>query len=426
MVRRVSVVSVRGPLEGVADRFGEELTARGYTPLSAANQLRLLAHLSRWVESESLTVAELTEATLDRFLAARREAGYTGWLSRRGLGPLVGMLRAEGLIPAAPVPEQSGLEVLLAEFALFLRSERGLAEATIESRCRVARRFLAGSDGEVAGLTAAEVAAYVASACPSMGVGTAKLEVTGLRSVLRFLHVSGRVEMDLSPAVLGAAGWRHTGLPKALAETEVVALFAACDPGRPSGRRDRAILGLLVRLGLRRSEVARLCLEDIDWRAGEVTIAGKGSRVERLPLPVEVGEALVDYLQHERPPRTAERVVFLNPRVPLGPMTGGAVGGVVQQLARRAGLGSIGAHRLRHTAATRMLRAGADLVEVGQLLRHRNLSTTTIYAKVDLDRLHRLARPWPRPVVADDERARRRRSLALPWPVPVRFGEVAA
>lgn len=412
MTSRVSVVTVRGPLAGVAGRFKAVLEAQGYTPLSAANQLRLLAHVSRWMESESVTLAELTDAELDRFLAARRAAGYTGWLSRRGLVPLVGLLRDEGLVPAAASPVGSWLDVLVESYVVFLRDERGLAAATVGGRVRIARRFLAARGG-VAGLSAAEVSAYVASTCPSMGVGTAKLEVTGLRSLLRFLHVSGHVEADLSPVVLGAAGWRQAGLPKALADQEMAALLAACDPGRPTGRRDRAIVCLLARLGLRRVEVARLGLDDIDWRAGEVTIVGKGSRNERLPLPVDVGEALVDYLRHERPPHSGLRAVFVNARVPHGPMTSAAVGAVVQNLARRAGLGPIGAHRLRHTAATGALRAGADLVEVGQLLRHRHLSTTAIYAKVDLDRLGLLARPWP---TAESDPAAGLRSLAQAWP----------
>lgn len=414
MVKRVPVVVVHGPLAGLAGRFGEALTAAGYTSLSAANQLRLMAHVSRWMASESIRVGELTDELLDRFLVVRRDAGYTCWLSRRGLGPLVELLRSEGVMAEVAVSAPSAVDVLVAEFAVYLRQERGLAVATIEGRLRIARRFLA-SCGDPAPLDAVAVSAYVASTCPSTGVSTAKLVLTGIRSLLRFLHVSGRLAVDLSPVVLAAAGWRHTGLPKGLSDAEVSALLAECGPDRPSGRRDRAILLLLVRLGLRRVEVARLQVGDIDWRAGELTVIGKGNRLERLPLPVEVGEALVDYLRLDRPRDLSSRAVFVSLRAPYGSLSGPAVGGVVQYLADKAGLGPIGPHRLRHTAATSVLRSGADLVEVGQLLRHRHLSTTAIYAKVDLIRLRQLARPWP---TTTDTIGDLRR-LAQPWPLAV-------
>ncbi len=412
MVKRASVVVVNGPLAGLADRFGEALTALGYTPLSAANQMRLMAHVSRWMAAESVAIGELTDEMLDRFVVARREAGYTHWLSRRGLVPLVGLLRREGVIPAASVPAPTGVDLLVAEYAVFLREERGLAAVTIDGRLRIARRFLTSCGGP-GSLDAPGVSSYVTSTCPSMGVSTAKLELTGVRSLLRFLHVSGRVDVDLSPVVLGAAGWRHTGLPKGLSEGEVAALLAGCDPARRAGRRERAIVLLLVRLGLRRVEVARLEVGDIGWRAGEITVTGKGNRRERLPLPVDVGEALVDYLRLDRPRAITCRAVFVKLRAPHGPLSGTGVSAVVQNVARRAGLGPIGPHRLRHTTATAVLASGADLVEIGQLLRHRNLSTTAIYAKVDLVRLRRLARPWPAP---DPDPLGRLRRLTLAWP----------
>jgi integrase/recombinase XerD len=424
MVSKLSVVEVTGPLAGVADRFGEALAEQGYTPLSAANQLRLLAHLSRWMSAEALVPAELGDGELERFLEARRRAGYVCWLSWRGLQPLVGVLRAEGVIPCPPVPVPSAMDVLLAEFVEFLCVEKGLAASTAAGRERVARRFLTNVDIE--GLSAAAVVAYVGRTCQGVAVATAKLKLTGLRSLLRFLHVSGRVDADLSVAVLGAAGWRDTGVPKGLTDDQVAALLAACDLGRPPGRRDRALVLLLVRLGLRRGEAAGLRLDDIDWRAGELTITGKATRVERLPLPVDVGEALTDYLVHERRAASGPREVFLRVTAPHGPLTAEAVGSAVRNLAARAGLGPVGAHRLRHTAAMAMLRHGADLVEIGQVLRHRNLSTTAIYAKVDLVRLRRLTRPWPRPAVVEADLERQRRSLAPPWPHRVHLGEVAS
>lgn len=422
MTTRVSAVKVTGPLAGVADRFWAVLTEQGYTLSSAVNHIRLLAHLSRWMEGEVLEPGELSDAELERFLAVRRAAGYRCWLSSKGLQPLVTVLRADGFIPFPVVPAPSMVDALVAEFAEFLTVEKGLASSTVAGRVLVAHRFLVSLD--IDGLSAGDVSAYVAGLAAVGAVGTVKLHLTGLRSLLRFLHLSGRVGSDLSPAVLAAAGWRDSGLPKGLTGGEISQLLAACDPDRPGGRRDRVLLLLLVRLGLRRGEAARLRLDDVDWRAGEITIVGKAARVERLPLPVDVGEALSDYLVAERPTGTAAREVFLRVRAPQGPLTAEGVGAVVASLAARAGLDRVGSHRLRHTAAMAMLREGADLVEIGQVLRHRNLGTTTIYAKVDLVRLRRLAQPWP--LLAITAADIKRPLLATQWPHRVRVEAVAS
>lgn len=412
MVKQISGVVVRGPLGGLAEPFWGMLTAAGYTPLSATNQLRLMAHVSRWMASESLTVSELTDELLDQFLVVRRTAGYTCWLSRRGLSPLVDLLRSEGVMPPAVVPEQTALDLLLAEFAVFLAQERGLVAATIEQRARTARSFFSSCEAPEL-IDAAVVSSYVTTQCGLMQVSSAKLMLTNLRSLLRFLYMSGRLDADLSPVVLGAAGWRHAGLPKGLSDTEVSALLTACQPTQLSRRRDRAIVLLLLRLGLRRVEVSRLMLDDIDWRAGELTITGKGNRVEKLPLPVDVGQSLAEYLQKGRPGGIVTRSVFVTVHAPHRPLSAQAVGAVVHHVAQRAGLPPIGSHRLRHTVATKMLSSGADLFEIGQVLRHQNLSTTVIYAKVDLDRLRPLATPWP---TAHHDALSQLRLLAQVWP----------
>ncbi len=221
------------------------------------------------------------------------------------------------------------------------------------------------------------------------------MTVTALRSLLRWLHVERLIGRSLVGAVPTAAGWRLSGLPRALEPGEVGGLLASCDRATGPGRRDFAILTLLARLGLRAGEVACLGLDAVDWRAGELIVVGKGRRAERLPLPVDVGEAITAYLTHGRPATAQDRRVFVRVKAPHCGLTTGGVTQVVVSAARRAGLGQIHAHRLRHTAATEMLRAGAPLAEIGQVLRHRTALTTAIYAKVDRDALRQLARPWP-------------------------------
>jgi site-specific recombinase XerD len=191
------------------------------------------------------------------------------------------------------------------------------------------------------------------------------------------------------------AFWRLSALPRGLDAEEVRALLASCDRGMAVGRRDFAILLMLVRLGVRRGEVAVLQLEDIDWRAGQIMVRGKGNRVERLPLPVDVGEALADYLCHGRPADAEGRSAFVRVNAPHRAMTASGVTQVVVSASKRAGIGEVTAHRLRHTAASELLRRGASLSEIGQLLRHRSELSTAIYAKVDRNRLRELARPWP-------------------------------
>jgi integrase/recombinase XerD len=219
--------------------------------------------------------------------------------------------------------------------------------------------------------------------------------VTALRSLLGFLHVEGILQKSLVAAVPSAASWRLAGLPRGLKPNEVQRLLAAPDRRTRIGRRDFAVLMLLIRLGLRAGEVAALTLDDINWRAGELMVRGKGDRRERLPLPDDVGQALVGYLQRGRPATALTRHVFIRVRAPHGPMTTGAVSHAVFAAGRRAGLGTVRAHRLRHSAATQLLAAGAPLIEIGQLLRHRSQLTTAIYAKVDTEALRCLARPWP-------------------------------
>jgi len=396
-----SRVRVRSPLEVFAPGFAAELERVGYRRVSVVFQLQLMAHASRWLERETVGVEALRTEVVERFLAARRAAGYTNYVTARAMAPLLGYLRGLGVAPPASPPIAVGaIEVLLAGYREYLLLERGLTGSTVEGYVLAVRPFLAGREGErdeldLSGLAAADVLAFVVSRCPVQSRGAAKMTVTGLRSLLGYLYLRGLIAGPLAQAVPASASWRLSGLPRALEPEQLRELLGSCDRETATGRRDYAILVMLARLGVRAGEAADLALDDVDWRAGELVILGKGRRTERLPLPSDVGEAIVDYLREGRPATAQDRSLFVRVRAPHHGLTTGGVTQVVLSAARRAGLGQIRAHRLRHTAATGMLRAGASLQEIGQVLRHRQALTTVIYAKVDRDALRQLARPWP-------------------------------
>jgi site-specific recombinase XerD len=391
---------VTGPLERYSSGFAVELVEAGYLPVARTFQLQLMAHVSRWLASEGLGADALVGEVVERFLAARRAAGYTNHLTPKALAPLLGYLCELGVVPPDRMPVLSGAEALLERYRIYLVSERGLAAVTARGYVDMVRAFVVSrEDDEGAvdlwGLTAGDVLGFVLAECPRRGRCSAKLVVTALRSLLGFLHVEGLIARPLAPVVPSVANWRLAGLPRGLEPEQVRALLEGCDRSRAAGRRNYAILTLLVRLGMRRGEVARLGLDDIDWRAGELIVRGKGNRTEQLPLPVDVGAAVVAYLRDGRPATAQGRSLFVRVKAPHRALTPGGVTQVVIAAGNRAGLGDVSAHRLRHTAASELLRAGAPLVEIGQLLRHRTELTTTIYAKVDRDRLRPLARPWP-------------------------------
>jgi site-specific recombinase XerD len=407
---------VTGPLAEFAAGFAEELSRLGYTYLSARNQLWLMAHLSRWMVAQGLAPVEMTRLRLVEFLAARRNAGYTCWLSERGLRPLVAHLVGLGAMPTLePAVGESPADRLLEAYSRYLVAERGVTMATVAGYRAAVRPFLEqrvrGDRLQLGGLDAASVTSFVLRACRRREVGSAKHLVTALRSLLRYLHLEGKAP-DLVAAVPAVAGWRGGLLPRGLESQQVARVLAACDRGTLVGRRNYAILMLLARLGLRGCEVAALELDDLDWRGGELIIRGKGNRQERMPLPTEVGEAVSSYLIEGRP-RVESRRLFVSVRAPFGGLSSTAVRAAVRYACDRVGMARFAAHRLRHTVATEMLRAGATLPDVGQILRHRSLSTTAIYAKVDRAALRELAQPWPpgRPV-----ELAALRGLAQPWP----------
>lgn len=396
MERRVRRCTVRGPLAPWASGFEDWLLERGYRPSAVFHRCCLLAAMSRWLERRGLGASEFTGERAALFVAERRAAGLKTWAAEQSVRLPLEYLREVGAVPPAAVVLDDGpVALLVAGYREYLVLERGLAESTIDRCQRAASLFLEQlPDGrEVGELTAADVSAFLARECPlRTGSGAISL-MSKFRPFLRYLHISGLVATPLVWAVPRAASLRDRSLPRAVEPVMVARLLGSCDRRRTVGRRDYAILLVLVRLGLRAGEVAALTLEDIVWRCGEVLVHGKGNRRDVLPLPVDVGEAVVSYLC--RRGRDQCPAVFVKAQAPAGALSRYAVKEVVRRACVRAGVPVIGPHRLRSTAATAMLAHGASLDAIAQVLRHRDVKTTATYAKVDRIRLRPLARPWP-------------------------------
>jgi site-specific recombinase XerD len=395
-----TVVHFSGPLAVHSEALRHALLARGYAPMSAANLLRLAAHLSRWLEAQALGIEQFSAERIAEFLAVRRER-CSHFFTERALAPILLYFENAGLLSRSAIVAVPGgaANQLLSSYIQYLQRERCLTAGCVQHYSAIARQFLRWRFGEdqvidIATLKASEVTSFALYASARYSTGTAKLVVTAMRSFLRYMYLQTEMTVDLTGALPAIAGWRLTGLPKALTASQVHRLLRACDRRRHVGRRDYAVLLLLTRLGLRAGEVSALELEDVDWRHAEILVHGKGKRKERLPLPSDVGNALASYLRLSRS-RADSRRLFLCVRAPHGPLNRTAVTALVRYACARADLPIVGAHRLRHTAATEMLKAGSSLDEIAQVLRHRSCDTTAIYTKVDRNALRALARRWP-------------------------------
>jgi site-specific recombinase XerD len=383
------------------DGFANLLAREGYARSTLQEKLQLFVDLSRWLERRKLQAADLDEHRLSLFLSYRRRYGARRGDASTG-SQMLRYLRDLGYVPMPPETiDDSPLNRIEREFERFLSSERGLKPATLVGYLPPVRRFLLQRFGDeeprLDELCLQDINRFILHRARGVRRSYAKLMVTALRSFLRFLQQRGAIKAELAAAVPTVANWRLSHLPQSLAPEQVERLLACCDRSTPIGQRDYAILLLLARLGLRAGEVVAMSLEDLDWEAGEFIVRGKGDRLERLPLPQKVGAALVHYLRHVRP-RCSTRRVFIRMTAPrCGFASAAAICDVVRRALARAGLDPEfkGAHLLRHSLATNLLRRGASLVEIGQLLRHRYPETTQIYAKVDIEALRGIALPWP-------------------------------
>lgn len=396
----LSRVVVSGPLAEFADGFAVRLACLGYSPRGAEGQLRVMKYLSVSLAAQGLSAGDLTVEVVGRFVAGRR-ARRVSFRSERALVPLLTFLRELGAVPPAPaVTPTDPVEVLLERFAQYLSAQRGLAPATVASYVSQARPFLAWHDGlgdsGWESLTAAEVDRFVVARADGHRPRSVQVGLTAVRALLRWMCLEAIAPPGLADLIGSVAGWGPTVPPKALTLGQVDDLRGGLSADPVARCRDEAMLALMWRMGLRAGEVASLCLDDIGWRAGVVVVHGKGGRSEQVPLPVDVGELLVAYLQRARPVGVDHRQVFLAIDAPHHRLGTAAVSSVATRAAVRGNVPPpCAAHRLRHTAACQVLARGGGLVEAGQLLRHATAAATAVYARCDLTALSVLARPWP-------------------------------
>jgi site-specific recombinase XerD len=391
-----------GPLGPYMASFVARLSEQGYSKYYGRRKIELVADLSQWLARKNIRAADLNERCIDAFLAGRsKKRRHTGG-EKPTLALLLRQLREGGVVPTALPPAIRGpIDVLETEYSRFLSQERGLSQSTLRHYLPVARDFLFQRFGarkvRLNELRAKHVISFILGQASTAGRGPAQRATCALRSFLRFLYQRGHSETNLSACVPAVASWRSLDLPQFLPPEEVERLLQSCDQSSPVGLRDYAVLLLLARLGLRAGEVVHLSLDAINWEAGEVLIRGKSSREDRLPLPEDVGQAVADYLQKGRPTCSSRRV-FLRIQAPRqGFSSSVAICDIVRRALRRAKLSPHfkGSHLLRRSLATTMLRGGASLAQIGQILRHQQAQTTEIYAKVHLTALRALAQPWP-------------------------------
>jgi site-specific recombinase XerD len=389
----------RGPLSPHLTEYAQCLHDAGYAIQSGQLQLRMLGEFNRWLDKKRLGADEVDSPTVERYIRSRRKAGRLRKGDAAALARMLRMLRAgQAEVPSSPPTAQ---QIVLEQFQHYLRQERGLAEGTIKKYTPIVRAFLVETFPrgipDFHQIKPGNIARFVQHQAERITTKDAPTVVTALRSFLRHLLHRGVIETDLAACVPTIATWSLSKVPKFLPAEQIQRVLDSCDRDTAGGKRNYCILLLLARLGLRAGEVVALTLEDIDWEAGVITVRGKGKRVAQMPLPVEVGAAIADYLRRARPACSSRRV-FVREKAPLvGFANSIAICSLVDRALKTAKVESAyrGSHLFRHSLATTMLKHGASLPEIGDLLRHRRPDTTAIYAKVDLVSLRSIALPWP-------------------------------
>ena len=384
------------------DTFVSVVYDLGYSPSTIKTQLMLLVSLTRWIQNNDIDISHINENITNRFLFESGRKGFGQRGDNKTLHRFLAHLRTEGLIDSpAPTFDDSPLTSIKNRYLSFLRKERGLSALTTSRYWRVVQPFLIErfSDGPLlfCNLGRQDINRFLLRHAHETTPKVAQLMVTTMRSFFRFLFRYGETKRDLSAIVPTVPSWRLTEVPKYLNPDEVETILETCDRTTSVGRRDYTILLLIARIGLRAGEVITLTLDDINWRTAELTVRGKGQFCDYLPLPHEIGQSLAIYLRDDRPICSSRRI-FLRMRAPLrGFKDSTAVSTIVRRAVQRSGLNtpSKGAHLLRHSLATSMLRRGASMAEIRELLRHRSPNSTEIYAKVDIEGLRSIARPWP-------------------------------
>jgi len=390
-----------GPLAQHLDAYIAVVREQGYLPATARKHVRLIAKFSQWLRRRRFEPHDLDESLVGRFLRQLWKAHPVERDDRATLTRLLSVLRQQGATPdkqSSPSPRRR----ITAGYRRYLLDERGLSPATARNYLPYIERFLSERFGQgrlnLAQLRAPDVTSflqrYLSNSTPRRG---GKVIVTALRSFLGHLRHQGKIRTDLAACIPSVASWSFASLPKFISGDDVQKVLRSCDQQTAVGRRNYAILLLLARIGLRANEVAGLNLEDIDWDNARISIRAKGGQRSRLPLPADVGEAIAHYLRRDRP-RCSCRRVFIRQHAPwMGFADSTAISMVARRALETSGVDSAhkGAHVLRHSLATSMLRRGASLEEIGELLRHKSPNTTALYAKVDLAALRPLGLPWP-------------------------------
>jgi integrase/recombinase XerD len=396
------------------DALAESLVAQGYTAHSIRGVLRGMCAFGEWLAARDHALDDVDDRLVARFAAKVQCSKWTRRSSyHTGPRHVLDFLRSKGVIAAAPPPPPDH-EIVL-EFSAWMTEHRGVRVSTVDGYLLLVRELLQTLSGDVSQLTARRLRAFVLRRAALHGHMRAGNVVTAMRMFVRFLVASGRCDAALATAVPPVASWRETSVPRHLHADDVERVIAACHVKARAGLRDRAVLLLLARLGLRAGDVASLTLDAFDWKQARLRVAGKARREDWLPLPQDAGDAVLAYLEKARP-RICAEAVFFTAMAPFIPISRLVVSAIVGRAIRRARVKSPshGAHVLRHSAAVRMLRAGSSLTEIGALLRHASIESTFHYAKVDRDLLLAVAAPWPTPPppptpVVDS------RAIALPW-----------